>query len=254
MKTLVPLWLLALLCFSCAPTPEARISEADSLLNVEQAAVAPGTDLYRMGITHRVLSVRDTWYDAVIKFDVVHKEDKLWSTLTTFNDMGYITNIYKYDDDGDLDLRDIYRYDETGKLSRVSQFYGDGELRTRTAYNYNKEGLLTFTTRRDEDGDFEARMIYQFNEDGRVSQMSELDEDGELVTRCTYRYDKTGNLISQNEYDDDGDLDESKTWFYTFDDSGDWTSCIEYVDGDPYRVVLRSRKLPEPPKPDKPEA
>jgi len=105
---------------------------------------------------------------------------------------------------------------------------------------------MDYATRRDEDGDFEARMLYKYNEQGRVSQMSVVDDDGDLDIRYTYHYDPQGNLIRKNEYDDDGDLDETRTWYYTMDESGNWTSCIEYVDGEPYRVVIRSATLPDP--------
>jgi len=62
---------------------------------------------------------------------------------------------------------------------------------------------------------------------------------GKLTQKVTLKYDENGNVIERKVYDSDGKLFEDFSFKYTYDEHGNWTKRIDYLNEFPEYILER---------------
>lgn len=160
-------------------------------------------------------------------------------SFSSYNEMGNVTELIRFNDFGDVIGKSVYHYNEKNLLLGEETFDEDGDLEEKITYDRDENGriihefihylddtkdivsyeynenskLIRKTTATDED---EAEREEIFEWDGEKLLVEELIEEGETVRKNMYEYDENGNVLSidleseeeesrvENEYDEKG--------------------------------------------------
>lgn len=141
-----------------------------------------------------------------------------------------------YNDDGKLEHRTEYEYDENGNRTKISEYDGEGKLIEYTETKYDGERILSESRydgngkliRRTEDeydengkklkssvynnGGLEGYKSYHYNESGRLIKVTACDAYSRIVNYYEIEYtDENGNGKT-HEYDKNGNLLRTYPW------------------------------------------
>ncbi|MBN2284477.1 MAG: hypothetical protein JXO48_11360 [Deltaproteobacteria bacterium] len=150
------------------------------------------------------------------------------------------------DDDGDWDYTNIFSYDENGNLEKVEYYFGDeAEAYTTSSYTYvliADEWYMEVTlTDLDNNGETDFSYGYDYDDDGNMTSMESFlgePEDGTLVTGNYYSYDDEDLLIKE-EIDDSGNGKIDNAIYYEYYADGNlWKKKYDYDNNDPEECDL----------------
>jgi YD repeat-containing protein len=157
-----------------------------------------------------------------------------------------------YDQEGNLDLTWIYRYDPAGNVEDKEHVHARRPFSCRWAYSYDHGNRLvseTFydthdrifsliETTYDERGNKIAerssgrgmaqgsRTIYEYDSAGRLLETVRYDLEGNQLSRQSSRYNERGDLLEAASYNPDGSLLTNTRYRYLYDEKGNWTQRI----------------------------
>ena len=164
------------------------------------------------------------------------KED--WVYTYTYDEAGRETQWARYED-GELDCKSLYAYNENGDLAEEQTYIGEGDDRpskTTCQYTYAEDGSITqyttFTGFREG-----STRKYTYHENGEVYQQEiwsngvlnmvwTCNENGQPVSRERYSENDGVTTVDRREYtyDENGNMIERR--FY---ENGTMTYCIRYT-------------------------
>lgn len=181
--------------------------------------------------------------------------------------------IYKYDEKGNKTAEDMYanetvlvaastfQYDENDNLIETYMNYVMQNDGGRGVYKYDDRGNKIEETAYDLEGNFSGKGIYKYDGENREIEIVSFNADSSMTTEVAYVYNDLGKVARQTqtrtmrvlreygdgsgvEYISEGDKWHEMTQSYTneypeFDQRGNWTKQIIYVDGEPMMVTLR---------------
>ena len=219
-------------------------------------------DLLSENLKGKVESYSEYTYTAVEKFGETVKGEMTAATIRTYNTAGNLTEVNHYDDDGSLERKWKFKYDDNGIRTEGNLYKYDGTLLTKWDYDYDDKGNRTAANRiagnRYELQTNTERAEYTYDDKGYRTGLNHYDSDGTLLLKWEYKHDGKGNQteadlhayggafyskIKYNKYDDkgnyteksrynsDGALLSTDTYVYTYDSKGNWLKRITYEDG-----------------------
>jgi len=128
------------------------------------------------------------------------------------NEAGFPLSEETYMEDGSLQHRFTYRYDDQNRVVEEILTEGDGMISEHRSMEYDEQGRLSRELLHYQDETCDVTEFVR-DENGRTLVKRTLDSDGEEETRTEFVYDK-GNLVTQKTYTS-GDKTEEVN--YTFD-------------------------------------
>lgn len=177
------------------------------------------SDCKLLGLNTVVTSVQVKTYKAESNFGEIVRGDLNWdgNYLALFDEKGNLTSITDFDDDGELDGKTVYVYDDVNRLINRAYYDWDGEvifsieneyegkylLKTKQLYRdnisikeyrRNGEKILEYTSY--VDGEVEETAKYLESSLLRASYVV-CDSDGKEIRTVMEEYDRDGHLIKQ---------------------------------------------------------
>lgn len=106
---------------------------------------------------------------------------------------GISTNIKTREtyNDGKLEHRTEYEFDENGNRTKISEYDGEGKLTEYTETKYDGERILSESRY---DGNGKLTALIEYNENGKTLKRSTY-KNGSLESYLSYHYDESGTLI-----------------------------------------------------------
>lgn len=166
-----------------------------------------------LGINQNVKSMKVMVYSASNKFGELVKGRLNECYVYDFNDSKQLISITKYDDDGELDNKDTYEYNNNGELICNKSFY-------------NSHGLVKFYS-------YET---YEYDENSNLITNLYFDDDDKLCRTRTYDYDELNRVVI-SKYRDVSNEDESKYDYDLLYHYTDTTVCATY-----HQIKTQSQK------------
>ncbi|MBR5802753.1 MAG: hypothetical protein IKY31_00185 [Bacteroidaceae bacterium] len=252
------------------------------------------TDLDENQLKGNVAFVKYSTYEADSKFGEIVKGDlDFWGVSTIeFNEAGYITSTSVFDEDGELYSKENYSY-KNGKLDNIIRYNSEGKLDSKTVYKWKDDKQLSSFITYDKDGKEIQKFIREYEgENLKSSSYYYRDElkTKDIITKIdgmyileSVTYDKDGKekgklinefiskklikseYISDKEssysvrYNEDGCAVKSENCYvekpgilntnekgiyyyeYEFDNKNNWIKCVvlKGEDKQPFKVIER---------------
>lgn len=108
---------------------------------------------------------------------------------------GNMVRVTYYDINGEISYWYIYEYGDDGNRSQDTRYNNDGEIVSWVEPKYDADGKEIRFTYYDADGKITGWVIMEYDADGKEIQSVDYVAGGEEYSRCTYRYDDDGKLI-----------------------------------------------------------
>lgn len=195
----------------------------------------------------RVISTTSTYSDGSIEYKYTYNydengnigvvyerynSDRTPSYVCEYDGHKNLTRYVLYTADGSVQYTDIYEYDDSGDLLCEIRQYSDTEIVTMCEYGYDTSGNLTKKTSYHRDGSIGWVLEYEYDAVGNLTRSTfdsevqhefEYDAGGNLlvhtdlvlVAKYEYEYDENGNLIKDTHYIMD-------TWYTASEDPSAW--------------------------------
>ncbi|MBP1644633.1 MAG: hypothetical protein H6Q16_208 [Bacteroidetes bacterium] len=158
-------------------------------------------------------------------------EEKLTDSHNTYNHSKYIfdhnnkiTERYRYDDSGNLIIKDYYTYDLNENLIEINSYCTERYFNEKNNYTYYYHEDIIEEMYQDSDRLFEGKTTYEYDSNGKLIEEKEYDSNRRLKEKTIYKYDDNGKLIEENYYD----LDEILHWKNIYDPIGNLIEESEY--------------------------
>ena len=174
-----------------------------------------------------------------IRLDEVGQDGLLFGRWNyTYDNFFRLTNVIYYGYDGKIDRKVVLTYNSDNSYEQkifesyeytVTKYNPDNEILETLVYDYDLED--------DEIGDLEQKWTYPDDKNITIFIYSR----GDLEEKICKTKDEYGMAIKSIIYDEDGELEETYSWKYTYDKTGNWIKYIEYIDNKP--VEIRERKI-----------
>ena len=207
------------------------------------------------GLKGNVASIKDSHFDAEMKFGDINPGDLDEVVKREFDSDGNLTFEGRYDDDGDMEYETRQTFEKGQWVSSVfKNRYGDLSNNQRALErkkNYVKyevkvgDEVSVYETKYDglqakgysEKGTLVAEMT--FNKKGQLLEQKNYDDAGKMVYRVVQEFDDKGFLVKSTSYGES--WEDSNTFSYKdFDKKGNWLTQIIYdEDGEPEYIVKR---------------
>lgn len=179
-----------------------------------------------------------------------------------YNDEGKQIEGCRYDANGTLEGKTKFLYDEKGNLIEIDFYESDGSLNWKIMCAYDEKGNQIERNFYESDGSLDGKITRTYDEKGKEIESTHYESDGSLVWKEKYVYDKNGKLIEKSRsdhngtnkiwerYDDKGnptewsgpDLEGNSSegkCTYQYDQKGNWTQMVIYINGVPVNIVER---------------
>ena len=163
--------------------------------------------------------------------------------------------VMKYDKKkNQVDWR-LYEYDGVLNRKKISKYDKDNFKIEELIYEFNGVNCVYF-----------GKSVMKYDENGNLIENNDFDEKGERNFLCKYVYDKKGNeldkvIVNQENLErkntrkfntfghcseefsyTDGVLKENFKYAYNYDDKGNWTKRVHYINGIVTRIHERNIK------------
>lgn len=193
------------------------------------------------GLKGKVKSVTEKYYAAEYDGERIEKGKGLpyGNYRLVFDEKGRLVEITYFDENGKVSGKSI-TVREGGKVREENFYNGEGKLETTTKVTHVSDNEIAF-----EAYDGEGVMVRNgtsFLEKGRVvKQLLRMYEDGAVSKEFTLLTDFDGddNMVSQKQLDKDGDTYVTLYEYRQFDENGNWTEAITYLNGMPQGILSR---------------
>ena len=132
----------------------------------------------------------------------------------------------QYVDCTELDLKYYFEneYDSDGRLCERKECAENGNLNNRTEYIYDENGYLVTANTYSPSGKITSKITYENDSDGKIL-CEKIEENDELAER-NYEYDADGNLLKKTY----SSSDSESSWIYTYENGR--ISQVDYVSDD----------------------
>lgn len=107
---------------------------------------------------------------------------------TIYNKQGLQSELIKYSNDEQVEIKYVYEYDDNGNITEVTGLMPDGTIGNKWTYEYNKEDNLIRQTSYRPDGQVGREYIFSYNESG-LRQSEFIYNDKELIEKIEYVYE-----------------------------------------------------------------
>ena len=250
MYRFLSVFLLGLLCLSCE--------------SGRSSGTRPQTETERdsLGLRGPIRSL------SIFRADLV-KQGAGWESQTElpvrtdrFDRRGHLTERLSYDQDGTLHERVVFAYDAGTKEREVRRYGPENSLLGREVSSYAEHGTSAESRSYSARDTLTERAVFQYDDHGREIESQTYQPGGELKNRSASRYDVQGNIEEQMWYDAadtlvkkvvyyrdfQGTLVTRVSFVYAahsrlsertdvhFNNNGDPTERIVYVDGGRQRL------------------
>ena len=159
------------------------------------------------GLNSPVKSINVTTYEAEFKFGEITKGDLEYDGhyLAEFNDVGNITKVTTFDDDGELDNISKYKYNENGNLIENAMYYKNGDLLFQINYEYDDKYIIKTKSIQSSYTKEQTKRITNIIRDGKRIIEENIIENDSIISKIKYqRYDDKGcEWIMYNELGDE---------------------------------------------------
>jgi hypothetical protein len=176
----------------------------------------PGNTIKKeMNIMGKVKSVKETAYQAEVKFGIIEKGNKTIldrdfggfgyekDIFLTFNYNENVEVICYYERDGALSYKDIYSYDENSYLIEINRYHSDGALTTKFTYKYddnkNPIEMCNFNSK----GKMYVKKSAKYDDKGNLIEYIYGLPDGSfgpLSEKLFFKYNEDGYKIQEDRY------------------------------------------------------
>lgn len=114
-----------------------------------------------------------------------------------------------YKDDGSLDFRYVYTYDDRGHISELVYTSAYSRNNRREVYQLDDTGRILRSNEYGDDGSLNAVVVYRYDDSSR--EETTYTPDGMLCVRVVRTYDDSGNEIDWALYNADGSLSSRRS-------------------------------------------
>lgn len=211
-----------------------------------------------LGLKGGVESVKDFKHEALNKFGEAEIGDLGAVEVYKFDTKGYLIEYSTYDRDGDcvVNSKNEYEGDECIKSTFINKSFGDtvisslverkGNIRVCeikkgddiSTAEFNQSDTYLCATYKNADNTHEIQEKW-FDKYGNVIEFK-MKRGGEVVYWTKSKFE--GNNEVQTEYLKGGESGISTYSYSDYDDTGNWTKKVSYLNGEPEYIVKREIK------------
>jgi hypothetical protein len=167
------------------------------------------TSLEQLDLKGRVSKLTVRNFSFSMKFGEPVKEMLNHSNEYEFDTRGNIIKFSHYDKTGELQSRDITKYDEEGRKFEVRKYFPSGALKSKEVYFYYENGYPSEEFYYDEHGTLLSKVVC--DDEGRRRSSFTYNEEGKVKEQTKYEYDSIGAHVKTLEFDSKGVLKNSRT-------------------------------------------
>ena len=189
MVRLLSAFLLGLLCLSCESIRFPGVSQQTE------------TERDALGLRGPVRSLSIFRADIERQGDRWESQEELPIRTDRFDRQGNLTERLSYDPDGTLRERAVFLYDASINEREVRRYGPENSLSGRVVSSYADHGALTESRSYSARDVLTERVIFQYDANGREIESHIYQPNGELKSRTASRYDVQGNIEEQLWYD-----------------------------------------------------
>lgn len=187
------------------------------------------------------------------------KAEQTAHAVDSYDAKGNMLTTQTYDADGQPNAKTIYQYHPDGRKRVSTTYQKEGERTLQTLYAYTADGYLA--RMRFTDADATTISTTEVSTSDEWTQIAELFSDSEQVT-TTFYYDSSRRLVRLTRADGHSSSDlrlrygsahaptkasystsdgtkRTITYDHSFDERGNWTKRITYVDGRATEITER---------------
>lgn len=211
-----------------------------------------------LGLKGKVESFKDFKYEATNKFGEAEIGDLGAEEVYKFDTGGHLIKYSTYDRNGDcvVNSENEYEGDECVKSTFTNNSTGEivinkliekkGDIRvcevkrgdSITTAEFNQSKTYSCATYKNAENILETQESW-FDKDGNVIEVK-VTKDGEIIYWTKSKFDD-GNEV-QTEYLKGGESGVSTYSYSDYDDTGNWTKKVSYLNGEPEYIVKREIK------------
>lgn len=118
-----------------------------------------------------------------------------------------------YDAKGEIDIREVYEYDDKDRLIKETGYHGNGTVAEYYTYEYDSEGKLIRRENKTEDEELSMTIDYEYNDQGEVAKTF-YDFYGYDTWYYVFEY-SNGVLERRNTYNSKDELDGFEVYEYS---------------------------------------
>lgn len=170
-----------------------------------------------MDLNGVVASVWETHFDAVVLDGSIRKGKPApdhSSTLTVFNKSGNKQEIFRYNANGNLDYKWVFRYNPEGIVNKKFRYANNGKILNKLVLSYDKKGRKIGETWYHPDGSLDAKWTFRYDTNGNKIRETWYQHDGKIGYWNAYQYDSQGNKIEEIWYKSHDSLAYKETFRY----------------------------------------
>lgn len=124
-----------------------------------------------------------------------------------------ISEIKRFDEEGDFDSKEEMKYDESGSLIERIRTDKNGAVIERLTFLQNSDSNEIEELEFHPDGKVKSKTVVRLNEKGKEVSSVQTTPDGKLIAAITTAYDERGNVLERHYKDF-----YSKSMRYTYDE------------------------------------
>jgi len=157
------------------------------------------------------------------------------TTIFKYNSRGNPVEKLRYFPDGELNEREISKYDSNGTIveNLDSMFNSNRQLWQHLISKYDSMGNEVKWFRYNSDDIITARELYNYKYDSNGNKVERSQYAGiMLIEKIIYKYDSNGNMIKRSKHNRDGSygsfLSGGSIITNKFDSNGNWVKQFKY--------------------------
>jgi hypothetical protein len=117
----------------------------------------------------------------------------------------------KFSDDGEMEEKNSFRYNQEGKLLEHILLYAVEDVTEKRMLTRNEKGLLLSEVKYYGD-DSGERTDYSYDEKDNLIERKYYDEEGEFIGKENFKYDENGSLTEHIKYTNTDAIEEHITF------------------------------------------
>ncbi len=181
-----------------------------------------------------------SYYNAESQFSTLHEYqydengnevEARYNSSSSYQTRTYDTNgkeieYVRYDEDGNIAERKVYKYDAFGNETEYAAYNSDGACAIKIMQDYDERGNLIGKIRYDGDGKIDGKWEYEYDENDNEIKMSYYIDGSTLTTWEEREYDENNNIV---KYVEDTANRVFFYWYeYEYDENGNRIKEISY--------------------------
>jgi hypothetical protein len=144
-------------------------------------------------------------------------EQEYLESFIEMDENGNILTEVKHSEDGEMEEKNSYRYNQEGKLLEHTLLYAVEDVTERRMLTRNEKGFLLSEVKYYGD-DSGEKTEYVYDDKDNLIEKKYFDEEGVFSGRETFAYDDIGSLVEDIRFDANNAIEEHNT-FKKIDDN-----------------------------------